>query len=105
MTITQCRGSIDDLVEGARDEIAELHLEHRAHAEDGRADAGADNQGLGDRRIDHAILAKRIEQALGDFEGAAQFGHVFAHDKNIFIAPHLFMQRLIDRGQIGYFHD
>ena len=78
----------------ARNEIRELHLDHRAHPEHRRADSGADNQRLGNRRVDDAIFAERVEQAFGRFERAAQIGHVLAHDENIFVAAHLLMQRL-----------
>ncbi len=61
MAVAQRRRRVDDLVEGAGDEVAELHLEHRTHPQDRRADSGADNQRLRDRRVDYALFAERLE--------------------------------------------
>ena len=66
--------------------------------------AGADDQRLRNRRVDHAVFAEGIEQPFGNLERAAQFADVLAHHEDVVVAAHLFMQRLVDRFQIGDFH-
>src|SRR5260370_20544968 len=104
MAVAERRRRVDDLVEGARDEIRELHLEYRPHPQNRSANPSADDERLGNRRIDYAVLAERGEQAVGDLERAAEFADVLAHDEDVFVAPHLFVQCLVNRGQVGDFH-
>ena len=88
-------------VVGARDEVDELHLAHRAHAEVRRTRRGADDRRLGDRRVDHPRLAELREQAVGDLERAAVRADVLAEDEDVRVALHLLEERLADRLEIG----
>ena len=53
------RGEVDDLVEGAGDEVDELHLDDRQHAHHGRADGRAHHGRLADRRVDDPLRPER----------------------------------------------
>jgi hypothetical protein len=48
-----------------------------------RADADAGKAMLGDRRIDHALGAEFLQQALGDLVGALIFGDLLAHHEHV----------------------
>src|ERR1039457_2310220 len=104
VTVAQRCRIVDDLIEGARDKIRELHFDHRTHPEHCGANSRADDQRLRDRRVDHALLAERVEQPFGGLERAAQIRHVLAHDEDIFVAAHLLGQRAINRLEASDFH-
>ena len=59
-TVVQLAGDVDELVEAAGDEVGELHLADRPHADDRGADGAADDRLLGDRRVDHAVDAELL---------------------------------------------
>jgi hypothetical protein len=44
---------------------------------------------LGDRRVDDAVRAELLQQALRDLVGALIFGDLLAHHEHIAVAPHL----------------
>ena len=58
-------------------------------ARHGRADADAGKALLGDRRVDHALGAELLEQALADLVGALVLRHLLAHQEHVLVAPHL----------------
>ncbi len=95
------RGEVRDHVEGAGDEIGELHLGDRAQAHHRRSDGRSDNRGLGDGRVDDAILAELAEQAVGYLEGAAVNADVLAQQEDAVVALHLLQDALADRLHIG----
>ena len=74
-------GDVDDLVEAAGDEVGELHLADRAHADDRGADRAADDRLLGDRRVDDALGTELVEQAGGHLERAAHRADVLAEQE------------------------
>ena len=53
-----------------------------------RADAEAGKAVLGDRRVDDALVAEFLQQALRDFVGALIFGDFLAHDEDVAVAAH-----------------
>ena len=63
---------VDDLVHGAEDEVAVLHLGDRPHARHRRADRGADDRGLRDRRVDDALAAELVGKPERHGEAAAE---------------------------------
>ena len=71
--------SLDDLVVRRIDVVGELDLGDRPQAVDRHADRGGDDAALGDRRIEHAVLAVLALQAVGDAEHAAEVADVLAH--------------------------
>ena len=96
----QRRRLIDDLVEGAGDEIGKLHLGNGPVAAHRRADADADDGRLGNRRVDDARLAELLEQPLGHAEGAAVRADVLAEHEHLRVAPHFLGERFADGFQI-----
>src|SRR6266704_2365235 len=99
--IVVLRRQLGDLVEGAGDEVGELHLDHRAHPHHGRADGSAHEPGLGQRRVQHPPLAVLLLEPLRDPEGPAVRADVLAHQKYPFVAGHFFIERLRDRLEVG----
>ena len=87
--VARLRGEVRDHVEGAGDEVDELHLRDRAQAHHRRPDRRADDRGLGDRRVDDALLAELAEQAVGHLEGAAVDADVLAQEEDALVALHL----------------
>src|SRR5262249_6401288 len=61
-------GEIGDLIEGAGNEIRELHFCDRAHSHQCRADCGADDSGFRDRRVDDPPFAEAFEHSRSDLE-------------------------------------
>ena len=78
----------DDLVEGRVDEAVELDLDDRAVAAQGEPDRRADDAGLGERGVEHAVLAEVLLQALGDAEDAAELADVLTHEDDLGVALH-----------------
>ena len=52
---------------------------------------------LGERRVDHAVVAELGEQPVGGEEDAALLAHVLAEHDHGRVAPHLLGERLADR--------
>ena len=62
--VTDGRRVVDDLVERQQAEIDRHHLDDRPHAAEGRADAGADERGLRQRRVADPLRPELLEQPL-----------------------------------------
>ena len=80
--VVQLRELAHDLVEGRVDEAVELDLADRPVAAHGKADGGADDAGLGERGVDHALLAEVLLQPVGDPEDAAELADVLTHHQH-----------------------
>src|SRR6056297_508736 len=65
-----------DQIEGGVDEAHELNLGDGAEAVGGHADGGTDDARLRQRRVDHAVVAELVVEALGRAEDAAVLAHV-----------------------------
>ena len=90
------------------DVVEELDLDDRLDAARRHADGAADDVGLGERRVEHAVAAERPLQAVRDLEdaalalhslerlGAAAVGDVLAEDDDARVARHLVFQRAVD---------
>ena len=63
LAVVHLAGDVDELVEAAGDEVGELHLADGAQPDDGRADRGADDRRLGQRRVHHAVGAELVLEA------------------------------------------
>ena len=72
----------------AQREVDHAHLDHRPQAGERHADAGADDGGLADRRVDHALGAEALLQALVLPEDAAA-AEVFAEHDDARVGLHL----------------
>ena len=70
---------VHDLVEREQAEVAGHDLDDRPQAGHRRADAGADEAVLGQRRVADALRAELLEQALGHGVAAAVLADVLAH--------------------------
>ncbi|MDQ0866511.1 hypothetical protein QF036_004092 [Arthrobacter globiformis] len=68
----------DDLLEGRVGEGVELHLDDRPHAVDGHAHRHADDPGLGQGRVEAALLTEGGHQPISDAEDPAQLADVLA---------------------------
>ena len=90
-------GRVDDLVDRLHGEVPGHELDDRLQAREGRADADAGKALFGDRRVDHALGAELVEQALADLVGALVLGDFLAHQEDIAIAAHLFGHRVAQR--------
>src|SRR6185436_4245580 len=96
------RRELHDAVEGAADEIGELHFDHRSQAHQRHPGGHAGESELRDRRVDHASRAELGFEPPGDLEGAAEVaGDVFPQQEDARIAAHLLAQRLADRRDVG----
>jgi hypothetical protein len=72
-----------DLVVRGVDEAVELDLADRPVAADGQTDSGADDAGLGQRGVDHPLVAEVLLEPVGDPEDAAELADVLAHDDDL----------------------
>jgi hypothetical protein len=90
-------GLVDHLVHRQRDEVAEHHVDDRPHAGHGGADTDAGVAGLGDRRVDHALGAKLLDEPDQRLERMPRLGHVLADEEHARIAPHLLRDRFLHR--------
>src|SRR5690606_13073646 len=97
----QLRDLTNDLVVRRVDEAVELDLTHRAVAAQRKADRGADDAGLGERRVDHPVFAEVLLQPVGDPEDAAELADVLAHQDDLVVGlhgrPHAIGERLGQR--------
>src|SRR5579872_2939047 len=92
---------IDNLVEGAPDEIHELKFSHRTHACKGSAVGSAHDGRLGDRRIDHALGTEAVDKSVSHFESASIDTDVLADAEDSRVAFHLFPDSLADGFEIS----
>src|ERR1700722_15219570 len=93
---------ICNLVEGAHDEIDELHLADRPQPQIAHPASRANDGALADRRIDHPLPAKFFEQALAGLERTTVDANVLADQHHGRIALHLLKHGLLDGLEKGY---
>src|SRR5579864_463873 len=80
---------VGDLVEGAADEVHELELGHRTKTGERGPEGGAHDGGLGNGRINNALRAETLDEAVGHFEGAAVDADVLAQAEDTGVPLHL----------------
>ena len=61
-----------------------------------RAGGRADDRRLGDRRVDHALLAELGQQPLGDLEGPPNAPMSSPRQEDALVARHLLVEPLAD---------
>ena len=89
------RRVVHHLIERDQGKAERHELDDRPETDHRRADAHSGKSVLADRRIDHSIRTKTIEQTLADLVGAVIFRHFLAHQENVRIALQLFRQRFV----------
>ncbi len=95
----------DDLVVRGEDEAVELDLHDGPVAAQGQADRRADDAGLGERGVDHPVLAEVLLESVGDPEDPAQLADVLTHDEDLGVGVESLAQRLVERLRDGHlFH-
>src|ERR1700686_2071341 len=99
--VVRRRYHVDDLIEGAADEIHELELGHGAQSGESSSEGSAYDGRLRNRRIDHAFGTEAVDEAIGDFEGSAVDTDVLAQTKDGWVALHLLPDSLADGFEIG----
>ena len=77
------------LVHGLVGETQKLDLSHRNEAGHGQTNGRPDDHPLGERSVDHPVLAELLEQAFGSPEHPAVTGHVLAQDDYPVVPCHL----------------
>ena len=84
-------GLVDDLVHAAQRKINHAHLDHRAQTGQRHANASAQDGGLADGCVDHALSAEARLQALVLAEDAAA-AHVLTNHHHVGVGRHLMRQ-------------
>src|SRR5258708_37432710 len=87
---------IRNLIERAHDKVNELHLDNGPQPQIAHSAGRADNGALADRRIDHALPAKPLQQAFAGLERPAVHTDVFADQHDGRVSLHLLEHRLLD---------
>jgi hypothetical protein len=100
-TIVSGANHVDNLVEGAADEIHKLKLGHRTQARERCAKRRADNGRLGDRRVDDTFRTEAVDKSIGDFESASVYADVLTNAEDTGVAFHLLPDSLADGFEIG----
>ena len=100
--IAQARGFADELVVGRIHVVGELDLDHGPQAVRGHADGGGDDAALADRRVEAALGAVLLLQAVGDAEDAAEIADVLAEGEHVGIARHHDVERGVERLDHGH---
>ena len=86
-----------DLVERRVDEPVELDLQDGAVAAHRESHRRADDAALRQRRIDHAVLAKVLLQAVGHAEDSAERPNVLPHEQHLGVVLQRPAQARIER--------
>src|ERR1700722_13452172 len=89
----------DDLVRRRVHESVELDLADRPVAAQRQADRGADDPGLRERRVHHAVLAEVFLQPVRHPEDAAEPADVLAHDHDLGVVLEGPAQPLVQRAR------
>src|ERR1041384_998942 len=83
------RHHVGDLVHGASNEIHKLKLSHRAHPSKRCPKSRTNNRRFRNRRINHTLCAKAVDEPISDFERSAINTNVLTNTKDGWIAFHL----------------
>ena len=95
--IADVRRGVHHLVHRDHDEVDGHHLGDRPQPRHGGANGGADDDLLGDGRVEHALLAELLHQPAGHFEGSVVEADVLAQQEHRLVALHLLAERLVER--------
>ncbi len=101
----QGRCVVEDLIQRQQAEVHGHDLDYRTHAAQGRADAGADEAGFGQRGVADALGAELLQQAHAHREAATVAADVLAHEEHPLVAGHRLANRLPHRLAIRHLLD
>jgi len=93
----QLRQLRDDLVEAGEHEPVELDLADRPEAADRQPHRRPDDARLGERGVEHALLAEILLQPVGHPEHPAEPPDVLAHDQHLGVALQRRPQPVVER--------
>ena len=99
--VTDAAGVIDDLVEADIRKAPEHELDHGAKTHHGSTDAKAEEGGLADRGVDHALRSKTLPESLGNLVGTVVLGDFLTHEEDILIAGELFGKGVVESLAVG----
>ena len=88
--IKRLSGRIDNMINGLHGKVKCHELDNWTKSAHCCADTDTCKPIFGNGRINHALIAKFLEQFAGDFISALIFGNFFAHDEDGFVAAHFF---------------
>ena len=91
----RCR--IDELIHRLHGEIEGHEFDNGLEAGERGTDAEASKAMFGNRRVDHALGTKLLQQPLGHLVCTLILGDLFAHDEDIFVATH-FLRHCVAQG-------
>ena len=86
----------DDLIERRIDEIGKLNFGDRTQAFHRHPDSDADDRGFGNRRIDHPIRTKLVDEILADQKDVSARADVFTQDERAVVIFHRVVERRPD---------
>src|SRR5688500_2935648 len=87
--VADARGLVDDLLEGRRAEVRELHLGDRTQPADRGPDRDPHDRRLRERRVDDPSGPELVDEALAHAEHAAARADVFAEQDVSLVPPEL----------------
>mmetsp|Transcript_15429 Transcript_15429/g.60299 ORF Transcript_15429/g.60299 Transcript_15429/m.60299 type:complete len:315 (+) Transcript_15429:104-1048(+) len=87
--VSELGGRVDDVVDGLEGKVPGHELDDGLESRHASAHANTRKAGLGDGRVDDALDAKLLQQALGHLVGALVLGHLLAHDEHLLVLAHL----------------
>ena len=93
---------IDDVVDRLHREVEGHELDDRPQPAHRRARPEPGKAIFGDRRVDHALGAELLEQALRDLVGALILGDLLAHHEHALVGAHLLRHRVAQRLAHGH---
>src|SRR5690606_15359513 len=95
-------GLLHELVEGRGDEVGELNLGDRAGLVHSGAHGRANDNALGQRRVDHPHGAVLIVEPFRHPEHPAALAHILTENEDARVFGHHLVDRLADRFQEVY---
>ena len=89
-------GRVDNLIDGLHGEVHRHELDDGPELLEGGTDGKAGEAHLCDRRIDDALVAILLVQALGHLVGTLVLRHLLAEDEYSLVGLHLLVDALVD---------
>jgi len=92
---------VDNLIEGAADEVHELKFGYGTQAGEGGSESRADDGRLGDGCVDDTLGAEAVDESVGDLERSSVNADVLAQTEDCGVAGHFLPDSLADGLEIG----